>query len=52
MKKGKNGYFKRGVAVMMLACLLFTMGRVNSRTDHNYGIMPCGGVAEKETEEL
>lgn len=51
MKKGKNGYFKRGVAVMMLACLLFTMGKVNSRTDHNYGIMPCGETIETEIIE-
>ena len=50
MKKGKNGYFKRVMAVMMLACMLFTVGSVSS--DAEYGIMPCGGVAEKEIEEL
>lgn len=52
MKRDKKGHLKRIMAVMMLACMLFTMGRVNSKTDCNYGIMPCGGVTEKGTEEL
>jgi len=37
---------------MVLACMLFTMGRVNSRTDYNYGVMPCGEAVEKENIKL
>lgn len=48
MKRDKKNNFKRIMAVMMLACMLFTMGRVNSRTDYNYGIMPCGGALETD----
>lgn len=51
MKRDKKGNFKRVMAVMMLACMLFTMGRVNSKTDNEYGIMPCGEAAYKENVE-
>lgn len=37
---------------MMLACMLFTMGRVNSKTDYNYGIMLCGEATDKESTKL
>ncbi len=51
MKREKKNNLKRVTAVMMLACMLFTMGRVNSKTDYNYGIMPCGEAAYKENVE-
>jgi len=52
MRKNKKNILKRGMAVMVLACMLFTMGRVNSRTDYNYGVMPCGEAVEKENIKL
>ena len=52
MKRDTKGNLKRVMAVMMLACLLFTMGKVNSKTDYNYGVMPCGEAAEKENADV
>ena len=52
MKRDKKGNLKRVMAVMMLACLLFTMGRVNSKTDYYYGVMPCGEAASCPIDEL
>ena len=51
MKRDKKGNFKRVMTVMMLACMLLTIGTVNSKTDYNYGIMPCGEAAYKENDE-
>lgn len=51
MRRNKMGNFKRVMAVMMLTCMLFTVGSVSSRTDHNYGIMPCGETIETEIIE-
>ena len=52
MKKDKNGNLKRVMAVMMMTCLLLTLGSVNSKTDNNYGVMPCGEAINKENTEL
>ena len=52
MKREKKGNLKRVMAVMMLACMLLTMGGVNSNTDNNYGVMPCGEATDMETGRL
>lgn len=51
MRKNMSKNLKRGMAVMMLACLLFTRGSVNSKTEDNYGVMPCGEAVETDVNE-
>ena len=48
--KNRMNKVKGFFAVMMMACMLLTMGGVSS--DAEYGIMPCGEAIEKDNVEV
>ena len=50
MKKNRMNKVKGMLAVMMMACMLLTLGNVNSNAE--YEVMPCGETLEKTGDEL
>ena len=49
MKKNMLNKVKGMLAVVMMACMLLTIGSVSSNAE--YGVMPCGEEFEKNKDE-
>ena len=49
MKKNMLNKVKGMLAVVMMACMLLTIGSVSSNAE--YGVMPCGEAVETEITE-